>query len=258
MSDWNPSLYLKFEEGRNKPIYDLIAHIPVMQPKRIIDIGCGPGNSTAPLAKMYPGVEIIGIDSSPSMIAKAKKEYPDMEWMVFDANRDLSDFGSFELVFTNSVLHWLPDHERLLPRLFGLLSENGVFAAQIPYFLGTPIYEPLYALIQNEKWDKYFLNKQPTTYRDIGFYYDILSSHFSEFDLWTTKYTHVLHARSDMMEWYKPTAFKALTDQLDTEELKELFLSDVWPIVNDLYHPQKDGKYLFRFEHFFFVARRTE
>jgi len=257
MSDWNPTSYLQFEEGRNKPIFDLLCHINEANPLRIIDIGCGPGNSTAPLAAKYPYSEIIGIDSSPNMINKAQSAYPEIKWMVFDANNDFSDFGLFDIVFTNSTLHWLPNHNELLPRLFALLNPNGVFAAQISYFFGTPIYEPLYSLVKTPKWDKYISIKEPTTYNDLGFYYDILSSSFSTFDIWTTTHTHVLKSKKDIIEWYKTTGIKAFTDQIVSDEMKNEFLCDASQIVDQLYSPQKDGNYLLRFERLFFVAKRT-
>ncbi len=254
MTDWNPAHYLRFEADRNKPIYDLLCHIQLARPKRILDIGCGPGNSTAALVRMFPHAEVLGIDSSPNMISNARSAYPDMRWMVFDANKDVSGLGVFDVVFSNSVLHWLPDHEKLLPRLFGLLRPNGVFAAQIPYFFGTPLYEPLYDLIKTEKWSAHFPQKVPTTYHDVGFYYDILAQHFTEFDVWTTKHTHVLNTNEDIIDWYTPTGFKAFLDQLDSDEQKEKFLSDIRAIVNRLYHPQKNGRILLRFERLFISA----
>ena len=237
------------------PIFDLLCHIPVAAPQRILDIGCGPGNSTIFLKDRFPNAEIIGIDNSPSMIERAQKTYPGMVWMLKDANDDISDLGTFDIIFSNSVLHWLPNHNELLSRLFASLSAHGIMAVQIPYFFGTPIYEPLYDLVKSQKWDTFFSVKQPTTYHDLEFYYDILASHFSVFDIWTTKHTHVLNSRKDILDWYKPTGFKAFLDQLETEESKNDFLTDISHIIDDLYRPQKDGKYLLRFERLFFIAQ---
>ena len=255
MPDWDTTLYLLNQKERNKPIYDLISHIPMKNPKRVLDIGCGPGNSTIMLKEHFPGAEIIGIDNSPNMIGKAQETYPGITWVLKDVNEDISELGRFDVVFSNSVLHWLPDHRTLLPRLFNLLDVNGVIAVQIPYFLGA-MYEPICALARSKKWDKRIRAKEPATFHDIGYYYDILSSHFSAFDTWTTKHTHVLGSKDDIMDFYKPTGLKGYLDQLDTEKIKDKFLADMMPIIDSLYKPQRDGKYLLRVERFFFVAAK--
>ena len=256
MQDWNTDLYLQYENGRNKPIYDLISHIPLKTAKRIINIGCGPGNSTIFLKKWFPDSEIIGMDNSINMIEKAKELYPNITWLLKDANNGLSDMGKFDIVFSNSVLHWLPNHKDILLQFFGLLQKNGVVAIQIPYFFGTPIYGPLYDLIKSKKWNTYIENKEPTTYHNLDFYYEILSTHFKIFDIWTTKHTHILNSRNDIIDWYKPTGFKPFLDQLGTEEIKKKFLNDISKIIDELYMPQKDGNFLLCFERLFFIGQK--
>ena len=71
MSDWNAAQYKKFEEERTRPAIDLLAHLPVEDPGTIFDLGCGPGNSTELLLYRFPNAHIIGLDSSPAMIATA-------------------------------------------------------------------------------------------------------------------------------------------------------------------------------------------
>ena len=78
-NDWKPDLYLKFEKERTQPSIDLVCRIRKQNPKKIIDIGCGPGNSTQILAQKWPEADIIGVDISPAMIEKAKKSFPNQK-----------------------------------------------------------------------------------------------------------------------------------------------------------------------------------
>ena len=122
MAAWDPNLYLRFEKERTQPAKDLVSRIELENPKRIIDIGCGPGNSTAQLRDRWPQAEIMGIDNSEEMIRKAGNTYPDMKWAVHDIIEDLSGLGLFDLVFSNAVIQWVPDQRLLLTRQIGRAS----------------------------------------------------------------------------------------------------------------------------------------
>src|SRR5436190_16415375 len=115
MPDWNPNLYLKFERERTQPVRDLVARIELQNAARILDIGCGPGNSTAVIKNRWPDSVVIGLDQSAAMLERAKKSGLEVQWVQGDADADLSHLGSFDLVVANASLHWLPDHGRLLP-----------------------------------------------------------------------------------------------------------------------------------------------
>ena len=68
MADWNPALYLRFERERTQPVRDLVARLEVRETSRILDIGCGPGNSTAVLKERWPRASVTGLDNSPAML----------------------------------------------------------------------------------------------------------------------------------------------------------------------------------------------
>ena len=84
---WSAAQYLKFEDERTRPVLDLVARLPAADVRRAADIGCGPGNSTEVLRARYPGAQIEGVDSSPDMIAAARKRLPDVAFAVADIDR---------------------------------------------------------------------------------------------------------------------------------------------------------------------------
>lgn len=114
MSDWKPSLYLKFDRERTQPALDLALRAKelISNPKRIADLGCGPGNSTRVLSRVFPGSGITGLDSSPDMIKRAKSENPDIEFRLCDAR---SVEGGCDLIFSNACLQWIERHDELIP-----------------------------------------------------------------------------------------------------------------------------------------------
>lgn len=61
MSDWNSTQYMKFGEERTQPSIDLINRLSELEPVKVIDLGCGPGNSTHALAQKFEHAEILGV-----------------------------------------------------------------------------------------------------------------------------------------------------------------------------------------------------
>jgi len=256
MADWNPGLYLRFESERGKPIADLLARVGLPCPARVIDIGCGPGNSTECLARRWPGAEIVGLDSSKAMLEAAARRLPGPRWVERDAAGDLSGLGPFDLVFSNAALQWMPAHERVLPAWFALLRPGGVLAVQAPNNFDSPLHQALLALAGSEKWRGALPQARPQNYRDAGYYYDILSRLTADFELWATVYYHVLDCHEDMIEWYKGTGFRPYLEPLDAPGQAE-FLADMLEQARALYAPQADGKILFEFKRLFFTAVKT-
>ena len=117
MSSWDAAQYLKFGAQRTQPSRDLAARIPLEQPRKIIDIGCGPGNSTEVLRQRFPQADILGVDSSPEMIRAAAQAHPEMD---------------FDVVFSNACIQWIPNHPKLLREMMQLLRPGGILAVQIP------------------------------------------------------------------------------------------------------------------------------
>lgn len=69
MADWNPSLYLQYETERSRPAAELLSRVALENVRSVVDLGCGPGNSTALLHQRWPSAQISGVDSSPAMLS---------------------------------------------------------------------------------------------------------------------------------------------------------------------------------------------
>ena len=251
MSDWNPTQYLKFESDRNKPIADLLSHVHLENPARVLDIGCGPGNSTGFLVQRWPEAEVIGLDSSPAMLEQARQSLPGLQWIEQDATRDLSFLGKFDLVFSNAALQFLPDHERVIPNLFGLLNPGGVLAVQLPQNDNSPLRQATQTVASSETWRAKLPYTNPPQRYSIGEYYDILAKLGGKFEIWTTIYHHVMESHEDIMNWDKSKPFM---NQLDAQD-KAAFLAELLTQIKQLYPQQADGNILFDFKRLFFVAR---
>src|SRR5262249_30012825 len=117
MNMWNAPQYLKFESERTQPCRDLVNRIGIGDARRVVDLGCGPGNSTTILRERWPAAEVIGVDNSAEMIEKAMQTEPRGSWIQADIQDWAKTGETFDIVFSNATLHWVPDHEVLLPRL---------------------------------------------------------------------------------------------------------------------------------------------
>src|SRR3984957_14224769 len=116
MADWSATQYLKFEDERTRPPRDLIAQIPLARAERIVDLGCGPGNSTELLVARYPDAAVTGLDSSPDMLAQARQRLPKRTFIQADLTTWTPPQRN-DLLFANAVFQWVPDHPAVLCRL---------------------------------------------------------------------------------------------------------------------------------------------
>src|SRR5579871_5454987 len=109
MTDWSAGQYLKFEDERTRPPRDLLAQVPLTRAARVVDMGCGPGNSTELLIARFPDAEVIGLDSSPDMLRQARARLPNGKFLEADLSIWTPSPGT-ELLFGNAVFQWVPDH----------------------------------------------------------------------------------------------------------------------------------------------------
>ena len=255
MADWDSAQYLQFAQERTQPAIDLAARIAGCAPRAILDLGCGPGNSSQVLAARFPQAQILGIDSSPEMIAAAKANHPELEFALCDAGRQLPSLGRgvFDVVFSNACIQWIPNHPALLRDMLSLLRPGGVLAVQTPMNYEEPIHRIIAELVAGEKWAGAFPNPRIFYNLPPGQYFDLLSELAADFALWQTTYYHVLGSHAAIMEWYRGTGLRPYLSALPDKE-SAAFEADVRDQVVRAYPKQKDGRIIFRFPRFFFTA----
>lgn len=256
MSDWNALQYLKFQKQRTQPAIDLACRIKLDDPEKILDVGCGPGNSTRVLKDRFVHARVTGIDNSENMIAKARADHPDMDFRLCDVSGDLAGLDcDYDIVFSNACLQWVPNHPALIRKLMGLLKKNGVLAVQIPYNASEPIHRIIDEISSSVRWKEYFPQRRVFHTLSSGEYFDILSDITPDFDIWKTTYYHAMKSHDDIMEWYRGTGLR-LRPYLEvlSEAKRAEFEQEVRSRLVEAYPRQKNGEIIFRFPRLFFTA----
>jgi len=207
MFTWNARHYLKFDDERTWPAVDLVARIHVETPQEIVDLGCGPGNSTQVLRARWPDAIIRGIDNSPEMIDAARAAYPAQDWILADISDWVPD-RPVDLVFSNAALQWLGDHRRLLPRLFSAVADGGAFGFQILSNGYAGIRKRIHEIAEAPMWrDRMTAARAALTMEEPPVYYDILAGQATAVDIWQTEYFHRLESPDAIVDWMQAPGY---------------------------------------------------
>jgi trans-aconitate 2-methyltransferase len=253
MASWNEAQYAKFIDQRTRPAAELLARVPLAAPSRVIDLGSGPGNSTALLRERFPDARLSGVDNSPEMLRAARAALPDVEWIEADVERYEPDAA--DLLFANAVFHWVPEHARFFPQLFDKLTPGGVLAVQMPHNYE----EPSHRLMRDTPgpWQaRLAAVRALVKVESAGFYYDLLAPRAAYLDVWQTRYEHVMDDAQAIVEWVKGTGLRPYLDALQNDE-RAAFLGAYREGIDAAYPQRSDGKRLFSFPRLFIVAVRA-
>jgi trans-aconitate 2-methyltransferase len=250
---WNPSVYLTFADERTRPAAELLARVPGDRPKRIADLGCGPGNSTGLLAARWPNASVEGIDSSPAMIEAAKKSGLKAQFALADIATWAPD-GAYDVIFSNATYQWLPDHSTLLPRLMSFIVGGGVFAFQVPNNQYAPSHTLMRDVAAQGPWAEKLADVRGIFVEKAQTYFDILAPHAASVDIWTTEYLHVFDGEDAVFKWVSGTGLRPYLDALSGDD-RERFVSEYKARLNVVYPRRADGKTLLPFSRLFAVAQ---
>ena len=253
MSAWSSEQNLKFKNQRTQPAIDLAKRVADKNPRTVLDIGCGPGNSTTVLKNTFAAAHVIGIDSSPEMIEKAKTSCPDIEFKLCDITMDIKNLGNYDVIFSNACLQWVPGHKTLIPALFGKLNDGGALAVQMPINYNEPLFVVENEVLSDSRWG--FADKKIRTIATLPpeEYFDILAPCTNDFDIWETVYYHRMPSVEAMVEWIKGTNLRPYLSILDNKKAKELE-TEITARAAEVYAKQENEEYIFKFRRIFFVA----
>jgi trans-aconitate 2-methyltransferase len=252
---WDAGQYLKFGDERTLPARDLLARVPLAAPRRIVDLGCGPGNSTEMVAQRFPEAEVTGVDSSPDMLVQARQDHPEWRWIEADIAAWSSD-GAYDLIFSNAALQWVPDHEKVFPALFDALPPGGVLAVQMPRNFAAPTHALLRETAADPRWSAHMPDESRVLpVGEPGLYYDVLGPRAARLDIFEIEYLHVLDGPEGVVEWMKGTGLRPFLQRLDAAD-QAPFLAAYLDRLKQAYPRRADGKVLFPFRRLFLLASR--
>jgi trans-aconitate 2-methyltransferase len=256
MPQWDSEVYLKFADERTQPSRDLIHRIQLEEPRHIIDLGCGPGNSTQALRLRWPHATIVGLDNSRQMIEAAQKTYPGGIWQVGDA-LTWTPGEPFDLVFSNAMLQWLPDHARVCRHMFDQVAPGGALAVQLPYHYDSALHREILEVSGDPVWNSRMHRARTAVTREpVTLYYDTLQAVATRVDLWETTYHHVVSGPEAVVEWFRGTGLRPFLEALSSNEERQRFEAMLLERYTSSYPRRPDGKVLFPFRRLFFVAYR--
>jgi trans-aconitate 2-methyltransferase len=254
---WSARQYATFEDERTRPVRDLLSALPAIDARRVVDVGCGPGNSTEVLAARFPAAHVSAFDSSPDMIDAARRRMPDVEFRVDDLTT-WNPAESFDVILSNAVLQWVPDHAQLFPRLMHRLTAGGALAVQMPDNLESPAHRLMRSVAAEGPWAQRLgaAAAARTPLPSTSWYYQLLQPLSARLDLWSTTYVHILHGGVDAIaDWFKGSGLRPFLQPLSDTERGE-YLRMYAAGLAELYPCNADGSVLLPFPRFFLTAIR--
>ncbi|GAA2790508.1 methyltransferase domain-containing protein [Kitasatospora sp. CM 4170] len=254
---WDPHQYLRFADERTRPLHDLLARVPALPREpapTVLDIGCGPGNSTAVLRERWPQARITGIDNSAEMLATARSTgEPTADYLLADAtDHDPAD-AEPDLIASNATLQWIDGHLGLLPRWAAALKPGGVIAFQVPGNFDSPSHTTLAELRRSPRWRDTLGDTVRAGVHDPADYLRALADTGCTPDVWETTYSTLLTGPDPVLEWVKGTALRPVLTRLTDPADRNAFLDQYGALLREAYPAGPHGT-VFPFRRIFAVG----
>jgi trans-aconitate 2-methyltransferase len=247
---WSPERYLTYADERGRPFLDLLTRVPAQAPRSVVDLGCGPGNLTTLLKRRWPNADVLGLDSSPEMIAAALSSDGD------GVRYEVGDIATWrpeeppDVVVSNAALQWVPGHLELLPRLASYART--CFAFQVPGNFDSPSHTIRRELAADSRFSPYVQGVEHPDAESAEVYLDVLQREGYRVDAWETTYLHVLQGQDAVFDWVAATGARPTIEALP-DGLREEFVAELKPRLREAYPPGRHGTVL-PFRRVFVVA----
>jgi trans-aconitate 2-methyltransferase len=248
---WDPQSYLVFGDQRARPFHDLLARVNAHRPRRVVDLGCGPGNLTASLARRWPQARLEALDSSAEMVAAARGR--GVPAQLGDV-RAWSPGSDVDVVVCNAVLQWVPGHEALLRGWTAALPASAWLALQIPANLAAPSHAEVRRLAAEPRWRRLLDLREPDAVLEPAGYAALFADRQVELDIWETTYLHRLTGADPVLDWITGTALRPVRASLPEQEWSA-FRTQLAPRLRAAYPAEADGMTWFPFRRIFVVVQ---
>ena len=257
---WDPQQYLRYGSERERPFSELLARVVHPAPSKVVDLGCGPGTTTAHLLERWPDADVVGIDNSAEMIQHAGSlEVPGRLGFRQGDLRDWRPDGPVDILLSSATLQWVPGHESLFGRFVQSLAPGGIFAFQVPGNFAEPSHTHLYELARSERWAARLGGLvRPSPVLEPAAYLSTMLDTGAQSDAWETTYFHVLHGPDAVLEWVRGSALRPFLTALDVPDAPgddaAEFLSAYAAVLRVVYPRDAEGRTIFPFRRIFGVA----
>lgn len=219
---WNPGQYARFADHRERPFHDLVARIGAEAPALVFDVGCGPGTATATLAGRWPGAGVMGYDSSEAMVDAAQPLTTErLHFELADAHE--LEVGRADVLISNAMLQWLPDHRELVRAWADALRPGAWMAFQVPGNFDAPSHALMRALAESPRWAPQLagvLRGGETVDTPVGYAELLLEAGWSV-DAWETTYIQWLSGEDPVLEWVRGTGLRPVLNALNEADTAE-------------------------------------
>jgi trans-aconitate 2-methyltransferase len=128
--EWDAATYDRVSDIQAEWSLAVLDRLDLRGDETVLDAGCGSGRVTKLLLERLPRGYVIGVDSSASMIERAREALPERTEFIVSDLLDLDLANAADAVFSNATFHWILDHRRLFERLHAALRPGGKLEAQ--------------------------------------------------------------------------------------------------------------------------------